>query len=391
MIRAALIYVALLWAALQAADLFAGAGIVDVGAVRWLILIGALGLPVVVLASWFYEAPWRERRWTRVAGDVVVIVAIGLAAVLFAWQQWFSSFSRPTLAVLAIEATDTTEETAYLADHLARRLRMLLATRPELRVIETTSSLHPSLESMTLQQRARTLGADLLLTGTLNRGEATLRFSPQVYTRTGALLYSDRFEDSVVEQAKLQAAVMTGLAEYLPVDTGTFDKTREIVLHCDYPDSVSSILALAQAPGRDASDLASHIEQTDAAGLLHIEQSKAYFRERDAAAMTERPVLQQLAMRSLALAEDDCPRHPYVERLQLVNTGAVQQDGVAVLARHPNDAALFLAVASQLKDAGDTRSAHALADEALALDPLGDRTRCGTSELLESGERQDCP
>ena len=390
-IRATLIYVALLWAALQAADLFAGAGIIGVGTVRWLILIGALGLPVVVLASWFYEAPWRERRWTNIAGDVVVILAIGIAAALFAWQQWFSSFSRPTLSVLVIEATDTSEDSVRIADHLARRFRMLLATRPELRVTANESSFHDSLASMTLQQRARSLGSDMLLTGTLNRADGAMRLSLQLFSRSGELIWNDRFEDRLVDQAQLQTEVLAALADELPVGADTFDATREIVTHCDYPADEASILALARAPDGDASELAPYIAQNDEAGLLYIEQSKAYFRQRDKAAMTRRPVLQQLAMQSLVMAEDACPRHPYVEKLQLINTGAIQQDGAALLARLPNDAALYLAVAGELSVAGDHKGTRALVNEALALDPLGARTRCRADNLLESREQQACP
>ena len=76
-IRAAVIYLAVLWAALQAADLFAGAEIISEGTVRWMILVGAAGFPVVVLASWFLENPWKDRRWTAIAGDVVVAVMHG--------------------------------------------------------------------------------------------------------------------------------------------------------------------------------------------------------------------------------------------------------------------------------------------------------------------------
>ena len=156
-IRAAVIYLAVLWAALQAADLFAGADIISVGSVRWLILIGVAGFPVVVLASWFLEGPWHGRRWTAIAGDVVAIIAVIVAAGLFAWRQWFVSFTRPTIAVAAIEATDMRIETRDLADHLGKRFRLLLATRPEVRVIEYGSSSHPTLEGLTADFAGRGL------------------------------------------------------------------------------------------------------------------------------------------------------------------------------------------------------------------------------------------
>ena len=215
--------------------------------------------------------------------------------------------------------------------------------------------------------------------------------SLQLYTRTGVATWSDRFEDRLVDQSQLQAAVLDGLAANLPVDRSTFDEMKDIVANCDYPADGSSILALARAPDNDAGQLASSIAQSDEAGLLYIEQSKADFGQRDAAPMTQRPVLQQLAMQSLALAEEACPRHPDVERLQLINTGAIQRDGAAVLAQHPNDPAIYLAVAGQLKEAGEVDSARALVREALALDPLGERTRCRADELLESDKQEACP
>ena len=141
-IRAAIIYLALLWVTLQAADVFAGAGILGEQAVRWLIVGGVIGFALVVTGSWFLESPWRERRLIAVAGDVVVILAVAIATLLFAWQQWFVYFTRPTVAVLHIEATDTSSETEDLADHFSRRFRLMLSTRPEIRVFELASSQH---------------------------------------------------------------------------------------------------------------------------------------------------------------------------------------------------------------------------------------------------------
>lgn len=50
-IRTAVIYVALLWVVLQAADLFASADIISEDAVRWLIAVGVIGLPLVLAGS----------------------------------------------------------------------------------------------------------------------------------------------------------------------------------------------------------------------------------------------------------------------------------------------------------------------------------------------------
>ena len=117
-IRAVVIYAAFVWALLQAADLFAGEDIIPEQWVRWLILLAAIGFPLVLISSWFLEGPWKERGRVATAGDLFVIVAITAGASMFAWQQWFSASAQMTIAIGEIEATDMQTETRFLADHL---------------------------------------------------------------------------------------------------------------------------------------------------------------------------------------------------------------------------------------------------------------------------------
>jgi TolB-like protein len=392
-IRAAVIYVALLWAVLQAADLFAGAGIVSEATVRWLILAGVAGFPVVIIASWFLESPWRERRWIAVFGDVLVIVAVGLAAALFSWQQWFASFSRPAIAVTHIEATDTSSETADLADHLAKRFRMALSTRPEMRVIDTDSSLHSSLATESVEMRAEALGVQYLLSGTLSRSDEILRLSMQLFGSEGQLLWSERFEDRLRDQEQLQNRVIADLWPELPVSAEALADVRDIVAGCEYPADPDAIWALVRAGHRsvDPASLGTFVEATDDAGLLHLEQARLYFARLDELPPPQRPVVHQLAMQALAQAATTCPTHPDVELLRLANTLELQEHEVAdYIARHPNTAFLYLARAEKIVD--DRNRAQALVDEALLVDPLGEATQCRVVQLLESRDSSDvCP
>jgi TolB-like protein len=388
-IRASLIYIALVWAALQAADLFAGADIIRESTVRWLIVAGAAGFPIVVLASWFLESPWRERRWTAVAGDVVVIVAIGVAAALFAWQQWFGSFTRPTVAVLPFEATDTREDTNDLADHLAKRFRTILAMRPEVRVTESRSAMHPSLTGLDLAAKADALGAEYLLSGTLSRGEQRLRLSLQLYASGGERLWSDSFESPVFLQAQLQEWVLDALWPQLPLEPGALESAKELVANCHYPDDGTAILTLARTGRRGGGPaLLAMVATADIeAGLLHLAQSQFYFDQLESLPPSQKPVVHKLAMRSLALAAASCPEHPHVELLRLINTNELQLDvdhAVNYLAKHPNSADLYLAVADLHAEKGLDRRVPALAREALRLDPLGEETQCHAGRLLES-------
>jgi TolB-like protein len=387
-IRAAVIYLAVLWAALQAADLFAGADIIGEDSVRWLILVGIAGFPVVVLASWFLEGPWHGRRWTAIAGDVVVIVAVIAAAGLFAWRQWFVSFTRPTVAVAALEATDMRIETRDLADHLGKRFRLLLATRPEIRVIEYGSSSHASLDGLPPAEKMQALGADFLLTGTLSGQEQNLRLSLQLHGLGEGLLWGDTFEGPVDLQSQLQGWVLDELWPRLPLDVDARAQTDAVMESCAYPAKTVAILTLARVGrrGGDSATLAMVAAGHDDTSLLHIEKARFYFGQLRDLPPTQRPVIQKLGMQSLDLAARSCPDYPEIELLRIAHTREVQPDnGATFVARHPNEAELYVALAESYREAGNAGDAEALAREAMLLAPLDDDIQCRARGLLESG------
>jgi TolB-like protein len=386
-IRAAVIYLAVLWAALQAADLFAGAEIVSEGTVRWMILIGVAGFPLVVLASWFLENPWQDRRWTAIAGDVVVIIAVTVAAALFAWRQWFVSFTRPTVAVSAIEATDTRIETRDLADHLGKRFRLLLATRPEIRVVEYGSSTHESLEGMPPAEKMQALGADYLVAGTLSGRDQNLRLSLQLYG-DGGLLWSDTFEGPVDLQDQLQGWVLDDLWPLLPLSADAREQTGAIMESCAYPSKTVAILTLARVGrrGGDSATLAMVAAGHDDTSLLHIEKARFYFEQMRVLPLNQRPVIQKLGMQSLDFAARSCPDYPEIELLRLANTREMQlETGAAFVGRHPNEAELYMALAELYQGVGDVSEVEALVREARMLDPFSADIQCRARELLESG------
>lgn len=368
-IRATLIYVALLWVALQAADLLAGAGMLNAQLVRWLILVGIAGLPVTILASWFLESPWKGRRWTAVVGDLVIIVAIMVAAALFAWQQWFTSFTRPTVAILKIEATDTRDDSDDLAAHLAQRFRSALATRPELRVIELNSSLHPDLGGRLLSGKAAILGADFMLAGTVAQNGSEIRLNVQLYSADGSLLHSETFEDSLLDQAQLQNRVIADIWPYLPLPEKGLATARNMVSSCKYPNDRDAVLAIAAVDnGDETTDLAPFFAGFEDAGMLQLAQSRLLFEHLTRAPAARRPVLHPIAMQHLAAAEALCPELPDVGLLRFRHTLDRRGDD-ALLLRYPSSAELYRAAVNHNSDA---RRANAFAEEARRLDPLGD-------------------
>ena len=368
-IRTTLIYAALLWVILQAADLLAGAGIISEQLVRWAILLGAVGLPVTVLASWFLDSPWKQQRWMAVTGDLVIIAAIALAAVLFAWQQWFTSFARPTVAVLKIEATDLRPESEDLAAHLALRLRMTLATRPELRVIELTSSHAEALQGRTVADKASLLGADYLLSGTVAQSESRLRLNLQLFDREGQLVHGESFEDRLADQVQLQNRVMASFWDHLPLPADGRQVVRDMIAGCAYPDERIALLwVFAVDGGRSITSLPDLPENYDAEGIWQLTQARVLFDQLPSVPAPQRPVMQQVAMQRLANAEEQCAGLPDVELLRFGHT--LDRSNVEeLILRHPSAAGLYRAAAGQNSE---PRRATAFIEEARLLDPLGD-------------------
>jgi len=335
-------------------------------------------------------AQLQGRRVIRAA----VIAALLLAAALFAWQQWFVAFTRPTIAVLPIEATDTRVETRDLADHLTRQLRLLLASQPELRVIELDSSMHASLGGLSVSEQAAALGAEFVLAGTLSARGQNLRWSLQLFAGEGELTWSDGFEGPLLYQEQLQGWVLDALWPQLPLKPEALDETREVLASCGYPADAVAILTLARVGrrGGDSATLAMVAASHEDAGLLHIAKARFYFDQIKALPPTQKTVIQSLAMQSLELASRTCAEFPEIELLRLVNTRELRQENTAgYIARHPNAVVLYLALAELHEAAGKSRRVKALAREAMLLDPLGTSTQCRVRELLRSPENSNSP
>jgi len=319
-------------------------------------------------------------------------------AVIAGCQTGSSLPERPTLAVLPFESRDTREETRDLADHLTKRFRTILATRSEVRVTESGSAMHPSLVGLSVAEKAQRLGADYLLAGTLGREEGRLRLTLQLLDTSGEERWKEAFESPLLYQAQLQEWALDALWPQLPVDAQGLEVAKGLVAHCHYPDDAMAILTLARTGRRGGgpASLAMVATADIEAGLLHLAQSEFYFRQLETLPESQKPVIERLAVRSLGRATASCPEHPDVELLRLLNTGELPlsaDNAARYLARHPNSAELYLAVAEFYAAAGSDRQGRAHAREAVLLDPLGEGTRCRATALLEpAGDAAvECP
>jgi hypothetical protein len=289
--RAASMYLAAVWVLLQVADTLAGDGIIPEPWVQVLILTGAVGLPFVLLGSWYLEAPWKAGGRVGTAGDIFIILAITAGVFLFARQQWFANVEPIDVAVGRIEATDLQPATQQIADHLQERFAELLDATDD---------------------------ADLQLSGTLARGGEVLRLTMRLTDASGALLWSETFEEALVDIGDLQQRLVASLASDVASIQNRYTHTKYVLRACPYPGSSDAILALVSDEAPES--LTPHIESNADNGLLLLERSLRWYGDIGAAPARERPVLFSLATDSLDKAAAACPDYRRIDDIRVAYT-----------------------------------------------------------------------
>jgi len=392
-IRAGILYIAVFWLLLQVSDLVSQTDLMGEESVRWIIIVGLAGFPLVLVSSWFFEHPWHQRATLSMLGDLALLVAVSIAAGLLAWHQWSETFRRPVIAVLPFEPTDTQPGTVEMTHHLARQFRMLLATLPDVSVIEDESAGHSSLTAIPLPDKAIALGADYLITGTINQTRLNIRLNVQLFDADGELLWSARFRDRISDQYHLQNAVISALWKPLGQGDAELLRMSEILQSCEYPTDRELIIEIAAA-GRSLAgpvplsesalelmiaELDSRAEGLNEAGLIHLLRAEARLALLRTVEPVRRPVVQELARHDLEEARFLCPALPAVKRLELLSTRNLEAENLDVneiLRRYPNDAAVLVRLADIASGKSDIQAAEEFRREACLLNPLSERYAC---------------
>lgn len=289
--RATSMYIAAAWLLLQVADTLAGDGTIPESWVQALLFAATLGFPLVLAGSWFLEAPWKAGGRLGTAGDIFIILAISIGVGLFARQQWLANLEPVDISIGHIEATDLQPTTQQVADHLQDRLDELL---------DATGS------------------ADLQLSGTLARGGEVLRLTMRLTDANGALLWSETFEEALVDIGELQQRLVGSLAREAASLKKRYAHTKYVLRACPYPASSDAILALVSDDAPES--LMPHIESYADNGLLYLEQSLRWYDAVDAAPAQERSVLYSLAVDSLDKAGTACPDYHRIDDIRVAYT-----------------------------------------------------------------------
>jgi adenylate cyclase len=136
---------------------------------------------------------------------------------------------KPSIAVLPFENMSGDQEQEYFADGMAEEIITALSRFRQLFVIARNSSFTYKGRAVDVKQIGRELGVRYVLEGSVRRAGSRLRITGQLIdTSTGAHLWADRFEGSLVDVFDLQDQVTTGVVgAVLPkLEQAELDRSR---------------------------------------------------------------------------------------------------------------------------------------------------------------------
>ena len=261
--RAGIAYVVSAWLLMQVADIMLDAFELPEMAMRLIIVMLAIGLPVVLAAAWAYELTpdgiMREKEVDRSQSiapqtgkklNNLIFSVMALAIAYFAYDKFMPSQSigealgeatswsasgpgqeHPTIAVLPFVNMSSDPEQEYFSDGISEEILNVLAQVRGLRVAGRTSSFAFKGRNEDLRQIGDTLGVEHILEGSVRRSGDQVRITAQlIQVKDGFHLWSETFDRQFIDifaiQDEISAAILQQLkAQLLDGDSIAVSRT----------------------------------------------------------------------------------------------------------------------------------------------------------------------
>ncbi len=176
-----------------------------------------------------------RRRWPVLAMALVGLVAAAAAGLLWIWERSPTPVGnvepkpvseRAAIAVLPF-ANLADPSDLYFSDGLTEDLATALAKFGDLAVIDPVASLAVRDRNADAQAVGRELGAQYLVRGTVRRDGSQVRVGIQlVDTRSGALLWSQRYDKSLSDIFRVQDEITRQVAGAMAVRLDQLEQAR---------------------------------------------------------------------------------------------------------------------------------------------------------------------
>lgn len=249
--RVAMVYIVTAWLVLQVAEfLFEVLGVPE-WAVRALLVVALLGLPLVLGFVWAFEvtpegivregeAPSSPGEQQRKAArlNLTAITVTALALAVFAGDRLLSgqpepaqselsavstearapaASAPPSIAVLAFDNMSPNPENQYFAEGISEEILNVLAQIKELRVASRTSAFSFAGRPTPIPEIARALDVEHVLEGSVRRQGDRVRITAQlIRARDDAHLWSDSYDRELTDIFAVQEEIARNIVAMLP-------------------------------------------------------------------------------------------------------------------------------------------------------------------------------
>lgn len=241
-VRAALVYGAVAWAVVEAADVFVPALRLPDAIVTAVAVVVLLGFPLAMAVAWVFDVtPEGVRRTSSspdaarshsatsgrwVGGRTLLVVVVALATGgAFGWfarageageAGGSGSADRSSIAVLPFVDLGPTGSDQYLGDGVAEELLNVLAQVPGLRVAARTSAFSFRGADVDLREIGDRLGVATVMEGSVRRDGDRVRITAQLIdARTGYHLFSEDFDREMRGLVEVQEELALSIARAL--------------------------------------------------------------------------------------------------------------------------------------------------------------------------------
>jgi TolB-like protein/Tfp pilus assembly protein PilF len=230
--RMAVLYGVTTWLIMQAAEVVMTLAALPEWTGRLTLLLLALGFPVALVLSWFYELTPEgislekdvetSESITHVTGrrlDFVVIALLCAAVLVFAYDKWWVSGSPVTsIAVLPLDEFGADVGQQYLADSMTDVLTAELGQIKGLRVMSRTSAMRYKDTEKLLPAIAKELGVDAIVEGSIQPVGDAVRFTMQLIDgRTDRHLWARSYHRDLGDILTLQGEIARAIADEIHV------------------------------------------------------------------------------------------------------------------------------------------------------------------------------
>ncbi|MEX2281543.1 MAG: hypothetical protein WEE89_03530 [Gemmatimonadota bacterium] len=251
-VRVALVYLAVVFAVLQAADLLIPALHLPAWLMTAIAVVALLGLPIALVLAWAFEiTPEGVQRTEAVPASSAVqaasqtrwvsgrtILVIGVALAITAATSWFAgrisaggTDERGTLrSVAVLPFTNLGDDAAnqHFSDGLAEELLSVLQQVDGLKVAARTSSFLFRDQNVDVREAAAKLGVESVVTGSVQKQNDRVRVRAQlVQASDGFQVWSDSYEGDLADVFALQDRLANAIAGALRVKLGLEDQSRQ--------------------------------------------------------------------------------------------------------------------------------------------------------------------